>query len=121
MPSYNANTMILIPKTTSADTMDHFIPIVMENLKFKIISKIIVSRLAKVMPEITSKEEIGFIQGRNIKNCVCMASKAINILDQKSFGGILALKVDISKAFDTLDWNFIYQSSKEVWIQQYFL
>jgi len=107
MPSYNANTIILILKTTNADTVDHFIQIVMANFKFKVISKIIVSRPAKVMPEITSKEPIGFIQGRNIKNCVCMASEAIHIIDQKSFGGILALKVDIGNAFDTLNWNFI--------------
>jgi len=29
------------------------------------------------------------------------------MLDHKSFGGNLAFKVDISKAFDTLDWKFL--------------
>lgn len=56
-------------KVFHADTMDHFIPIVMGNFKSKIISKIIVSRLAKVMPEITSKEQIGFSRKKYQKLC----------------------------------------------------
>jgi len=43
---------------------------------------------------------------------LCLASKAINILDKKAFGGNLALKIDITKAFDTLDWNFLLKVLK---------
>ena len=107
LPNYNGNTMVLIPKTTNADTMDQFRPIVMANFKFKIISKIIADRLAQIMPIIISKEQRGFIQGRNIKDCLCLASEAINMMDKRAYGGNLALKVDISKAFDTLEWIFL--------------
>lgn len=31
----------------------------------------------------------------------------MNLIDQRSFGGNLALKVDIRKAFDTLEWSFL--------------
>ncbi|RHN68347.1 hypothetical protein MtrunA17_Chr3g0112921 [Medicago truncatula] len=72
-------------KVFHADTMDHFIPIVMGNFKSKIISKIIVSRLAKVMPEITSKEQIGFSRKKYQKLCL------YGFLDQKSFGGIICI------------------------------
>jgi len=73
------------------------------HIKFKIISKILADKLAPLMPIIISKEQRGFIQGRNVKDCVCLASEAVNLMDQRSFGGNLALKVDFSKAFDTLD------------------
>lgn len=99
--------MVLIPKTTNADTMDQFRPIAMANFKFKIISKIIADRLAQIMPIIISEEQRGFIQGRNIKDCVCLASEAINLMDKRAYGGNLALKVNISKAFDTLEWSFL--------------
>jgi len=79
----------------------------MANFKFKIISKIIADRLAKIMPGIASVEKRGFIQGRNIKDGICLASEAINLLQKISFGGNLALNIDISKAFDTIDWKFL--------------
>lgn len=46
------------------------------------------------MPLLVSKEQKAFIQGRCIKYYTCLASKSINHLDNKSFGGNLALKVD---------------------------
>ncbi|MCH97378.1 RNA-directed DNA polymerase (Reverse transcriptase), partial [Trifolium medium] len=107
MPSYNSNTVVLIPKTNDADTMGQFRPIAMANFKFKIISKILADRLAVILPDIISKEQRGFIKGRQIKDCVCLTSEAINMLHHKSFGGNLAIKIDIAKAFDTLDWQFL--------------
>ncbi|KAK2388551.1 hypothetical protein QL285_062226 [Trifolium repens] len=79
----------------------------MANFKFKVISKIIADRLASIMPVIVSEEQKGFIHDRNIKDCLGIASEAANLLHNKSFGGNLALKIDINKAFDTLDWQFL--------------
>jgi hypothetical protein len=36
-----------------------------------------------------------------------METRDINFLHQKAYGGNLALKLDISKAFHTLDWTFL--------------
>jgi hypothetical protein len=35
------------------------------------------------------------------------------VLSKKSFAGNLALKIDITKAFDTLDWNFLLSILKQ--------
>lgn len=37
-----------------------------------------------------------------VKDCIALTSEAINVLDKRCFGGNLALKIDVSKAFDTL-------------------
>jgi hypothetical protein len=79
----------------------------MANFKFKVISKILADRLALILPTSISKEQRGFIQGRNIRDCICLASEATNLLHNKSFGGNLILKIDITKAFDTLEWPFL--------------
>jgi hypothetical protein len=113
LPSFNSNTIILIPKTSNADSMDQFRPIAMANFKFKIISKVLADRLATIMPNLISKEQRGFVAGRNIRDCICLTSEAINLLDKKSFGGNIALKIDISKAFDTLDWSFLLKVLKQ--------
>jgi ribonuclease HI len=107
MPNFNANALILIPKNSNADTIEQFRPIALANFKFKIISKVLADRLAQIMPSFISKEQRGFIHGRNIKDCLCLASEAANLLHSKSFGGNLALQIDVTKAFDTLDWKFL--------------
>lgn len=48
------------------------------------------------------KRKKGFIRGRNIK-----IVSAFNIMDKKCFGGSIALKVDVNKAFETLNWRFL--------------
>lgn len=107
LPGFNSNTIALIPKVPNAASVDQYRPIAMANFKFKIISKIIADRLAQIMPSIISKEQKGFIQDRNISDCLCTASEVSNLLQNKTFGGNLILKIDISKAFDTLEWPFL--------------
>jgi hypothetical protein len=94
---------VLIPKTNNADSVEQYRPIAVANFKFKIISKILADRLATTMPSIVLVQQRGFIKGRNIKDCICLTSEAINVLQKKTLGGNIALKVDIEKAFDTLD------------------
>nr|ABD28670.2 RNA-directed DNA polymerase (Reverse transcriptase) [Medicago truncatula] len=105
--NFNANSIILIPKTPNADSVDQYRTIALVNFKFKIINKVLADRLAKILPSIISKEQRGFVQGRNIRDCIALTSEAINVLDNKSFGGNLALKIDVTKAFDTLNWDFL--------------
>jgi len=109
LPKYNANTLILIRKHQNADCVEQYRPIAMANFKFKVISKIIAVRLASILPTIVSSNKKGFINGRNIKDCLCLASEAINIIDKKAFGVNMALKIDITKAFDTLELIFFFK------------
>ncbi|PNX96059.1 ribonuclease H [Trifolium pratense] len=112
LPNFNSNTVVLIPKVSDADTIGQFRPIAMANFKFKIISKILADRLALVLPDLISNEQRGFVQGRQIKDCILLTSEAINMLHQKSYGGNLAIKIDIAKAFDTIDWSFLIKVLK---------
>ncbi|MCH90684.1 RNA-directed DNA polymerase (Reverse transcriptase) [Trifolium medium] len=86
MPNFNSNTLVLIPKTDNADSVNDYRPIAIANFKFKLISKIIADRLASIMPAITSIQQRGFIKGRSIKDCICLTSEAINVMQNRSFG-----------------------------------
>ncbi|XP_058757179.1 uncharacterized protein LOC131630417 [Vicia villosa] len=107
--NFNVSKIILIPKSPEAQSMDMYRPIALSNFNAKIISKIIATMLSSMMPSLISKEQRGFIPGRHIKDCICIASKAVNVLDTNSTFGNVAMKVDISKAFDTISWDFIMQ------------
>lgn len=105
--SYKFNTIVLIPKNKNAYFLNEFQPIALANFMFKIITKIITDKLASLMLHLISWEQCGFIRGRNIKDCICLTSEAINLLDSKSLCKNFALKVDIIKEFDTLSWSFL--------------
>ncbi|XP_058746815.1 uncharacterized protein LOC131619766 [Vicia villosa] len=110
LPNYNSNTLVLIPKNNEPNSINHYRPIALANFKSKIISKIIADRLAAILPSLISPQQKGFIKGRNIRDGICLTSEAINILGNKSFSGNVALKIDISKAFDTLNWSFLLKT-----------
>lgn len=58
-------------------------------------------------PRVISENQIGFIRDRHIYDCTGVASEAINLLHKRTFGGNIALKIDIKKAFDSMDWDFL--------------
>lgn len=66
-------------------------------------------RLTLIAPKIISDQQWGFLKGRHITECIYTTSEAINLLDNRSFGGNISLKFDIK---DTLDWNFLLKVLK---------
>jgi len=87
--------------------MGDYRPIALANFQFKVITKILADRLAPITMRIISIEQRGFIRDHNIHECVILTSEVINLLEKRQYGGNVALKVDIAKAFDTLDRNFL--------------
>ena len=106
-PNVNSNLIVLIPKITGSQVMGDYRPIALANFQFKIVTKILADRLAIITMRIISIQKRGFVRERNISNCVILAYEVINLIDRRQFGGNVALKVDIVKAFDTLDWKFL--------------
>jgi hypothetical protein len=105
--TFNSSLITLIPKVENADTITQFRPIALANFVFKIIPKILSLRIAAIASRIISPQQHGFVQGRNISDCILTTSECFNLLDNKCFGGNVAIKVDITKAFDTLSWDFL--------------
>ena len=112
LPGFNSNIIAILPKTNDVVSINQYRPIAMANFKFKVISKVLADRLAVIMPSIVSQEQMGFIHDRNIKDCLCIASEAANLLHNKAYGGNIAMKIDITKAFDTLEWYFLLKVLK---------
>lgn len=106
MNNPNSNILILIPKVPGADKLDNYRPIALANFQFKIITKILSDRLGIIASKIISIHQKGFIPGRSIQDCIMIASEAVNMLHRKTFGGNMAIKIDIRKAFDTINWKF---------------
>ncbi|GKD76601.1 putative RNA-directed DNA polymerase, eukaryota, reverse transcriptase zinc-binding domain protein [Tanacetum coccineum] len=73
---------------------------------YKVLSKILALRLAKVISSIIGPNQIAFLSGRQILDGVLIANEIIqmaNIEDHK----LLLFKVDFEKAFDRVCWSFL--------------
>ncbi|XP_057811447.1 uncharacterized protein LOC131025669 [Salvia miltiorrhiza] len=93
----------------TVDSASDLRPIVLSNFFFKIISKIMASRLNVVAASHVSPNQFGFISGRNIHDCIMLSSEGFNCMQRTNRGLNMACKIDIRKAFDTIRWGFIMQ------------
>ena len=103
MTGLNFSFMILIPKVHGANLVDKFKPIVLSNFLFKVITKILADRLSQIASRIISPSQFGFVKGRQISDCIATASECFNLLNYRCYGGNMAMKIDIQKAFNSID------------------
>lgn len=111
----NKTDICLIPKCSNPELVSQFRPISLCNPIYKVITKIIVNRLKNVMGEVISPFQIGFVPGRNIHENIIIAQEMLRSM-RKMRGkvGFFAIKVDLSKAYDRLNWHFIENILYEV-------
>ena len=77
------------------------------NTDYKILAKCIALRLKKVTPKIISSDQTGFLQGRYIGENIRLTLDMIEYINHNNLAGLL-LFVDFEKAFDKLDWSFMF-------------
>ncbi|GKV15133.1 hypothetical protein SLEP1_g25935 [Rubroshorea leprosula] len=105
----NLTHIVLIPKVKCLSSMKDLRPISLCNVLYKVISKVLTNRLKSILPQIISNNQSAFVPGRLIYNNVTVAFEAIHHLKHKRVGhrGDMAVKLDLSKAFDRVEWNFL--------------
>lgn len=110
----NKTNICLIPKKLGANRMQDFWPIGLSNVVYKIIAKILAKRLKKILPRLISETEAAFVHDRNIHDNILIAHEMLHALksENKCAEEFLAIKTDISKAFDRVEWSFLERALK---------
>lgn len=105
----NSTNVVLIPKKENAVRMRDLRPIALCNVLYKILAKVLANRIRNVLPDIISENQSAFVHSRNITDNVLVAFELIHHIRLKNRGKEeeIALKLDISKAYDRVSWSFL--------------
>jgi hypothetical protein len=104
----NHTFIALIPKQLGPSSVNQFRPISLCNIIYKIISKILANRFKSQLHRFISPYQSAFVPSRNIQDNSIMAHKLFNVINsKKGRGGLMAIKIDMEKAFDRMEWSFI--------------
>ena len=114
-PNFNETHIVLIPKIKEPKRVTNYRPISLSNVTYKIVSKVIANRLKKILPSIISKTQNAFVHERLITDNVLVAFETMHHISNKKFGkvGEMARKLDMSKAYDTVGWEYLEKIMKK--------
>jgi hypothetical protein len=104
----NEANIVLLPKNQVAATISDYRPISLINSVAKIITKILANRLAPKMNELVSGAQNAFIKKRCIHDNFIYSQRVIQLLHRKKKSALF-IKLDISKAFDSISWQFLLE------------
>ncbi|XP_038993013.1 uncharacterized protein LOC120116661 [Hibiscus syriacus] len=121
LPAFNATSIVLVPKISNPCKVKDFKPISCCSVVYKAISKILVSRLTNVLPDLVTLNQNAFIKGKSIIDNTLLSQELVRGYGRKSISPRCSLKVDLHKAFDTLNWGFISSVLKAIGLPQTFI
>lgn len=87
--------------------MKDFRPISCCNVLYKVISKIVANRLKSILPKCITLNQSAFIKERLLMENVLLATELVKDYHRDDISPRCALQIDISKAFDSVQWTFM--------------
>lgn len=98
----NNTNLVLIPKTLKPQSMKDLRLIALCNVLYKILTKILATRLKSVLGSVISENQSAFVSGRSITDNIIVAFETQHYINMKRQGkeDFVAVKADMSKAFD---------------------
>ncbi|XP_062232870.1 uncharacterized protein LOC133930222 [Phragmites australis] len=105
----NDTTIVMIPKHCAPEEMKDYRPISLCNVVYKVVSKCLVNRLRPLLQGLISEQQSAFVPGRMITDNALIAFECFHSIQKcrRENQNFCALKLDLSKAYDYVDWVFL--------------
>ncbi|KAL8104841.1 hypothetical protein AgCh_028856 [Apium graveolens] len=105
----NRTLVCLIPKVKNPKQMTDLRPISLLNVLVRIMSKVLSNRMKPYLKTLISDKQSAFIEGQLLTNNALLAFEINHCIKRRTQGGkgLAGLKLDVSKAYDRLEWCYI--------------
>ncbi|KAH1091878.1 hypothetical protein J1N35_019135 [Gossypium stocksii] len=107
--SFNETIIILIPNIKDPCDFTNFRPISLCKYIYKIIAKVLANRLKVILADCISQNQSTFVSGRMIHDNIIIAHELLHYHQRPRYSSNkgCVIKLDMSKAYDCVEWNFI--------------
>ena len=107
LKSLNNTFLVLIPKKSGAEDLGDFRSISLLGGLYKLLAKVLAIRLKKVVGKVVSTSQNAFVMGRQILDASLIANEDRLVAETKRKEKGLICKLDIEKAYDSINWKFL--------------
>jgi hypothetical protein len=111
-PSMRQSVLSLIYKKGDKDNIKNYRPISLSNYDYKIFAFVLAKRLQSVIGSIIHEDQCGYIKGRFIGQNTRLINDIYEYCEVNEIPGAIIM-LDFEKAFDMLEWNFMFETLKQ--------
>ena len=98
-------------------SLNQYRPISLLGSLYKLLSKVLASRLSNVMNSIISISQLAFLKGRHLVDGVLIINEVVDLAKREN-QECLIFKVDFEKAYDSVDWGFLEYMMRRVGMEE---
>lgn len=118
--SVNTGVIKLIHKRGNKEDLGNWRPITCLTSVYKVFALSLARRISPLMNSIILKEQKGFIKNRFILDAIITLWEAMEYA-QDSSQEYIFFKIDFDKAYDRIEWDFIFQSLHDIGFGRQFI
>ena len=100
--------LVMIPKKGNVEDIKDYRPISLLGGLYKILAKVLANRLRRIIDKVVSLSQNAFVEGRQILDAALIANEVVDSMLRRNDGEVVC-KLDIEKAHDHLNWEFVLE------------
>lgn len=104
----NQALLTLLPKNAAAHGLRDYRPICLIHLVAKIFTNVLLIRLGAKLDHLVSRNQNAFISRRSLHDNYILVKQSLKLLHQLGAPRVM-LKLDLTRALDSLSWPFLFE------------